>query len=68
MKDILQESVSKFLNPEAAQSGAQAQSFHAHNHIQDVLNKGSICDAFDLSLFSNENRLSDVTADILDVI
>lgn len=59
--------MSIFLNQEAAQSGVKAQSFHGHKIIGDVLNKGSISDAFDLTLFSDENRLSYLTADGLTV-
>ncbi|CAJ1950871.1 unnamed protein product [Sphenostylis stenocarpa] len=53
--DILQEPVSIFLNQEAAQRGAKAQSFHDHKPIYDGLSKGSVDGYFDLELFS-ENR------------
>ncbi|KAL3008468.1 hypothetical protein AAZX31_07G033800 [Glycine max] len=53
--DILQEPVSIFLRQEVAQRGAKAQSFHGHQPIYDVLNKGLVDGAFDLTLFS-ENR------------
>ncbi|KAK7243269.1 hypothetical protein RIF29_38062 [Crotalaria pallida] len=54
--DILQEPVSIFLNQETAQRGPKAQSFHGNKLIHDVLNKGSINGAFDLTLFRDENR------------
>lgn len=57
MKDILQEPVSIFLRQEVAQRGAKAQSFHGHQPIYDVLNKGLVDGAFDLTFFG-ENRLS----------
>lgn len=60
MKDILQEPVLIFLNQEAAQRGAKAQSLHDHKLIHDVINKGLVSGVVDLTLFSDENRLSDI--------
>ncbi|KAL1318551.1 hypothetical protein AAHE18_15G213600 [Arachis hypogaea] len=54
--DVLQEPVLLFLNQEAAQRGAKAQSFRGHKLIYDVINKGLLSGAVDLTLFSGENR------------
>ncbi|KAG4379536.1 hypothetical protein GLYMA_16G004800v4 [Glycine max] len=55
--DILQEPVSIFFSQEVAQRGAKVQSFHGHQPIYDVLNKGLVDGAFDLTFFG-ENRFT----------
>ncbi|XP_019425404.1 PREDICTED: midasin isoform X2 [Lupinus angustifolius] len=54
--DILEEPVLIFLKQEAAHNGAKSQLFHGHKLSYNVLNKGSVNGAFDLMLFSEENR------------
>lgn len=68
VKDILQEPVSIFLNQDATQRGEQVHSFHGPKLTHGVLNKGSISDAFDLTLYSDENRLSYLTDDVFSII
>lgn len=46
-----------FLNQETSKNRASTESFHGHKFISDVLNKGSFSDDFDLTYFSDENRL-----------